>query len=205
MITREDLEGLKRGSGDVIGQDGEKIGRLSGLYVDDDTEDPAWVTVKTGLFGLKESFVPLRQATMRGSDLVVRCTKDQVKDAPRIDPEGHLDPGEEDRLYRHYGVPGSQGPAVGSQGLRVMTADENLDPIKGDTGSVFDEGGSAYGAGSGSAGLAGTDDESSEGASEVSEGRAAPGRSGRATSAPRRPATFPGSTTSAGPDSAFLL
>jgi hypothetical protein len=175
MITREDLERLKRGSGDVIGQDGEKIGRVSGLYVDDDTEDPTWVTVKTGLFGLKESFVPLRQASMRGNDLVVRCTKDQAKDAPRIDPEGHLEPGEEDRLYRHYGVAASQGTSIGTQGLRVMTADENLDPIKGDTGSVFDEGGSAYGAGSGSAGLAGTDDEPSEGASEVSAGRGAPG------------------------------
>ncbi|MGT2461368.1 PRC-barrel domain-containing protein [Sinomonas atrocyanea] len=192
MITREDLEGLKRGSGDVIGQDGEKIGRLSGLYVDDDTQDPTWVTVKTGLFGLKESFVPLREANMRGSDLVVRCTKDQVKDAPRIDPEGHLEPGEEDRLYRHYGVPGSQGPAVGSRGLRVMTADENLDPIKGDTGSVFDEGGSAYGAGGGSAGLAGTDDEPSEGASEVSEGRGAPGAARQGNVGPKETSDIPG-------------
>jgi hypothetical protein len=192
MITREALEGLKREGGDVVGQDGEKIGRLSGLYVDDETEEPTWATVKTGLFGLKESFVPLQQADLRGNHLVVPWTKDQVKDAPQIDPEGHLELGEEDRLYGHYGVERPQGPAAGSQGLRVMTADENLDPIKGDTGSVFDEGGSAYGAGGASGGLAGTDEEPSEGASDVSAGRGAPGAARQGNVGPKETSDIPG-------------
>ncbi|MDP9885792.1 hypothetical protein J2W21_003317 [Sinomonas atrocyanea] len=192
MITREELERLRRGSGDVVGQDGEKIGRIGELYVDDETDDPTWVTVKTGLFGLKESFVPMRGATVRGDDLVVPCTKDQVKEAPRIDPDGHLEPGEEDRLYRHYGAAGSRGPAAGAAGLRVMTADENLDPVKGDTGSVFDEGGSAYGAGSESGGLAGMDDEPAEGASEVSAGRGAPGAERQGNVGPKETSDIPG-------------
>jgi hypothetical protein len=191
MITRDELERLQRGSGDVLGQDGEKIGRIGELYVDDDTDSPTWVTVKTGLFGLKESLVPLQGASVRGDDLVVACTKDQVKDAPRIDPHGHLEPGEEDRLYRHYGVAGSQ-PRAGSEGGRVVTADENLDPVKGDTGSVFDEGGSAYGAGGGSAGLAGVDDEPGEGASEVSAGRGAPGAERQGNEGPKETSDIPG-------------
>ncbi|MDQ4488857.1 PRC and DUF2382 domain-containing protein [Sinomonas sp. ASV486] len=135
MVTREDMDVLGRGSGDVLGQDGEKIGAIGELYIDDQTDQPSWVTVKTGLFGMKESFVPLDGAMVRGEDLTVPYTKDQVKDAPRVDPDGHLEPGEEDRLYDHYGRNG--GPA---QGIVETSA-----PTKGDTGEVFDEGGSAYG------------------------------------------------------------
>jgi hypothetical protein len=51
-----------------------------------------WVTVKTGLFGTSESFVPLDSATQNGNDIVVPHTKDKVKDAPRVAPDGHLEP-----------------------------------------------------------------------------------------------------------------
>src|SRR3712207_7754189 len=51
----------------VIGQDvydesGQKIGSASEVYLDDETGQPEWLTVKTGLFGTKESFVPIRDA-----------------------------------------------------------------------------------------------------------------------------------------------
>ena len=39
---------------------------------------------------------------MDGDDLVVPYTKDHVKDAPRVERDGHLEPEEEDRLYTHY-------------------------------------------------------------------------------------------------------
>jgi len=38
-------------------------------------------TVQTGLFGTKESFVPLAQADLTDDGLSVPYTKDQVKDA----------------------------------------------------------------------------------------------------------------------------
>ncbi|MGP0225288.1 YsnF/AvaK domain-containing protein [Paenarthrobacter sp. NCHU4564] len=77
-----------------------------GVYVDDDTSRPSWVTVKTGLFGTSESFVPLEGARTEGSDIVVPYSKDKVKDAPRIDPDGHLEIEEEDRLYSYYDLTG---------------------------------------------------------------------------------------------------
>ncbi|WP_369045812.1 PRC-barrel domain-containing protein [Sinomonas sp. P10A9] len=103
MFTSADLEDLKDGQGDVVSQDGEKIGAIGEFYLDDHTDVPAWVTVKTGLFGTKESFVPLEGARIAEENLVVPYTKDHIKDAPRVDAEEHLEPGEEDRLYRHYG------------------------------------------------------------------------------------------------------
>ncbi|WP_309818792.1 YsnF/AvaK domain-containing protein [Pseudarthrobacter sulfonivorans] len=102
MLTREDIESLLNKGGNIIGADGEKIGSAGQFYADDDTGEPTWVTVKTGLFGASQSFVPVEGARSEGDDLVVPYTKDHVKDAPRVETDGHLEPEEEDRLYAHY-------------------------------------------------------------------------------------------------------
>lgn len=108
MLTREDMEGLLNRGGDVIGRDGGKIGSIGQLYTDDETGDPTWVAVKTGLFGTSQSFIPLEGAWIESNDLVVPYTKDYVKDAPRVEAEGHLEPEEEDRMYAHYEKEGSR-------------------------------------------------------------------------------------------------
>ena len=102
MLTRENLENLLTKGGNVVGSDGSKIGSIGQLYADDDTGEPTWVTVKTGLFGTSESFVPVEGAHHQGEDLVVPYSKEHVKDAPRVDADGHLSPEEEDRLYTYY-------------------------------------------------------------------------------------------------------
>ncbi|MBT2530905.1 YsnF/AvaK domain-containing protein [Arthrobacter sp. ISL-48] len=108
MLNRENIEGVLNRSGNVIGLDGEKIGSIGQLYADDDTGEPTWITVKTGLFGASQSFVPVEAARIEGDDLVVPYTKDFVKDGPRVDADGHLEPEEEDRLYAHYESEGSR-------------------------------------------------------------------------------------------------
>ncbi|HEX7201237.1 MAG TPA: PRC and DUF2382 domain-containing protein [Arthrobacter sp.] len=102
MLNRENIEDLLNRNGNVVGSDGEKIGSIGQLYADDDTGEPTWVTVKTGLFGTSQSFVPVEGARSQGDDLVVPYTKEHVKDAPRVDVDGHLTPEEEDRLYTYY-------------------------------------------------------------------------------------------------------
>ena len=93
----------------VIGQDvydesGEKIGSAAEVYLDDETGRPEWVTVRTGLFGTRESFVPIRDADLTDNGVRVPVSKDRVKDAPKIDTDGHLSPQEEQELYRYYGL-----------------------------------------------------------------------------------------------------
>ena len=84
---------------------GDKIGQVGQVYLDDQTGQPEWVTVRTGLFGTTESFVPLADASFSGDELRVPYGKDTVKDAPRVDADhGHLSEQEEDDLYRHYGL-----------------------------------------------------------------------------------------------------
>ena len=89
---------------DVYDQSGEKIGSASEVYLDDETGQPEWATVRTGLFGTKESFVPIRNADLTNDGLRVAVSKDQVKNAPQIDTDGHLSPQEEEELYRYYGM-----------------------------------------------------------------------------------------------------
>ncbi|MDK3255300.1 PRC-barrel domain-containing protein [Blastococcus capsensis] len=92
------------GHRDVYDATGSRIGETSEVYLDDQTGLPEWVTIKTGLFGTKETFVPLRDAELTTDGLRVPVAKDVVKDAPKIDPDGRLSPAEERELYRYYGL-----------------------------------------------------------------------------------------------------
>jgi len=94
---------------DVYDADGNKIGTASEVYLDDRSGAPEWVTVRTGLFGTKESFVPIRDADLTGDGLRVRVSKDAVKDAPTIETDGPLSPAEEQELYRYYDLGGDIG------------------------------------------------------------------------------------------------
>src|SRR5215204_4728947 len=109
---------------DVIGSDGEKIGTLNEIYIDEQTGQPEWGLVSTGMLGTKSNFVPLADASRSGDDVQVRFTKQQVKDAPGVS-QGELSQSEERELWRHYGqqysehrsdsgLPTGAGPRTGS-------------------------------------------------------------------------------------------
>ena len=87
----------------VIGSDGDKIGKIEEIYVDNASGQPEWALVNTGMFGSKSNFVPLETAAPSGGDVVVQLTKDQVSDAQSVDTDGELSPEEEQALYSHYG------------------------------------------------------------------------------------------------------
>ncbi|WP_158881759.1 DUF2382 domain-containing protein [Amycolatopsis anabasis] len=89
----------------VVDPEGSKIGKVGTVYLADDTRRPEWVTVKTGMFGQKESFVPLRGADVQKDGLHVQVPKDKVSDAPRIDADGHLSQNQSAELYQYYGMP----------------------------------------------------------------------------------------------------
>jgi hypothetical protein len=102
MIDRASIERIK--GQDVYDPSGSKIGSASGVYLDDTTGVPEWVTVRTGLFGGSESFVPVRDAHLTTDGLQVQVAKDRVKDAPRVDADQHLPPAEERELHLYYGL-----------------------------------------------------------------------------------------------------
>jgi sporulation protein YlmC with PRC-barrel domain len=89
----------------VTGQRGEKLGKVDGVYIDNETQRPEWAAVKSGLFGTHISLVPLATADVSGDELRVPFDKDTLKGAPHHDPDRELSPQQEIELFEHYGIP----------------------------------------------------------------------------------------------------
>jgi uncharacterized protein (TIGR02271 family) len=103
MVAQEQVRDLM--DTELIASDGEKLGGVKRVFLDDETGQPTWVTVNTGLFGRKENFVPLGDAAPSGGTLSVPYSKDQIKDSPTVDADDdHISPEEEERLYSYYGL-----------------------------------------------------------------------------------------------------
>ena len=129
----------------LFGADGVKIGKISDIYVDNDTHEAEWALVHTGLFGGRESFVPLAAASRHGSGVQVPYDKDLVRDAPNAEPDGELSQDEEARLYSHYGLHHSEaasvsGPPTGAAAPRTGTSSpasaEHASDRRSDDGSM---------------------------------------------------------------------
>ena len=101
-------------SGHVVGSDGVKIGRVGQVYVDDASGQLSWVTVKTGLFGTRESFVPMDNASIADDTITVPYDKAMIKDAPHAEPGEPLSVEQEDELYNYYNI-GSIVPSTATK------------------------------------------------------------------------------------------
>jgi uncharacterized protein (TIGR02271 family) len=113
MPTTEDIKAWR--GHEARGSDGDKLGKIEDIYLDEQTGKPEWMAVKTGLFGGRVSFVPLAQARLDGDAVTVPYDKATIKDAPHAEADGQLSQPEEADLYRHYGL--DYGEARSDSGL----------------------------------------------------------------------------------------
>jgi uncharacterized protein (TIGR02271 family) len=111
----------------VYGTDGDKIGKVDAVYLDDTTNRPEWIAVKTGLFGSNVSFVPLDGADADGDDVRVPYDKAMVKNAPNFGADAHLSEQEESELYAYYGREYGGYDADGVGTTTGMTTDTTAD------------------------------------------------------------------------------
>lgn len=87
----------------LVDSNGEKIGKLQDVYIDVETDEPQFGTVKEGLIGRHLTFVPLGGIKIGPDDLQVSVTKEQVKSAPSIELHGEeLSQADESTLYHHF-------------------------------------------------------------------------------------------------------
>jgi hypothetical protein len=107
MIRNNNLGALM--GAPVLGKDDERIGTVGQVFVDPVTDEPNWMTVHTGLFGRRETFVPLKDAEWDHERLRVDIDKETIKAAPRIDTDEALSPEDEENLYRYYAVQAAGG------------------------------------------------------------------------------------------------
>jgi uncharacterized protein (TIGR02271 family) len=100
MTTTEALQNMEGRT--AVDTDGAKLGKIGQVYLDDQSGQPLWVTIHTGLFGTKESFAPLYGSRTDGDDLRLAVSKDMVKDAPGIEADGRIEGAENEALYTYY-------------------------------------------------------------------------------------------------------
>jgi uncharacterized protein (TIGR02271 family) len=97
--------------------EGHKIGTIDDIFVDEQTGQPEWLAIRTGLFGTRRSFAPLQGVEAQDKDeIVLPWEKDLVKDAPQAERDEYLSPEEEARLYRHYA--GGRGQSTDTKGKK---------------------------------------------------------------------------------------
>ena len=87
----------------IVDRDGEKIGKLQDVYVDIETDEPQFGTVREGVFNRHLTFVPLAGVQVSPQSLQVTATKEQARSAPDIELQGEeLSQAGESTLYHHF-------------------------------------------------------------------------------------------------------
>lgn len=88
----------------IYDPEGKKIGEARHVFLDERTGEPEWATVRTGLFGTQETFVPIHEGRIVGDVIEVPFPRTKVNEAPHMDVHrGRLTEQQERELYSFYG------------------------------------------------------------------------------------------------------
>ena len=149
---------------------GDKVGSVQDVYVNDTSGQPDFISVNHGLFGTGTSIVPLRGHRLRDGDLHLAFPKDRIEDAPDLDDNGHLTTNDQDALYRHYaltevqdvttyetGAPADGAVDAGTAGAAGAAGGAGYGVEAGAGVPAADVGAAAAGVGAGAAGLGAAD------------------------------------------------
>jgi hypothetical protein len=108
MITNDVIDSMI--GADALDAKDDRIGEVSQVYVDEQTDHPTWVSVRLGLLRGAEVLVPLEDAEWDERVLRVAVVRSAAREAPRKEVDEALTVEEEERLYTHYGIPGLRRP-----------------------------------------------------------------------------------------------
>lgn len=129
MITTDVIESMI--GADALDMQDDRIGEVSQVYVDEQTEHPTWVSVRLGLLSGAEVLVPLEDAEWDERSLHVAVERRVAREAPRKEMDEPLTVEEQDRLYTHYGIPAVQHPRS-ELGLLQVDQDEICYSVRDD-------------------------------------------------------------------------
>jgi uncharacterized protein (TIGR02271 family) len=89
----------------VYDPDGDKIGKVDDLFVDED-DQPEYLGVKLGLLGTSSTLIPWQMVEVRevDSSLIVSADDAHVKDGPTFDDDREITPEFESEVYSYYGL-----------------------------------------------------------------------------------------------------
>jgi hypothetical protein len=108
MISTDAIDSMI--GADALDLQHERIGEVGQIYVDEQTEQPNWASVRLGLLSGAEVLVPLEEAEWDDRSLHLAVERKVARDAPRKEMDEPLTVGEEERLFTHYGMPTVRHP-----------------------------------------------------------------------------------------------
>jgi hypothetical protein len=89
---------------DVVDRKGDRLGKVDEVYFDGETDEPAFVSIKSGLVNKSITLVPLAGASVGRAYLRVDHAKGDVKKAPSFATDRELSLNDEARAYRYFGL-----------------------------------------------------------------------------------------------------
>ena len=135
-----DLETASHWAGQTaFDEQGQKIGKVEEIYLDEGSGKPEWALVHSGLLGTRRQFVPLSGADAIDDGIRVPVSKQLVKEAPSVEADAELSPDEEARLFEHYGVPYDDSATVTAEGAPASGRDVVGGPGRDVSGPNTDE------------------------------------------------------------------
>ena len=106
LPTQSDFQDFGAWAGrDVLAPDGDRLGAVDQIFLDEATGTPEWVLVS---LDDGAAFVPLAGATVEERSIRVGQDAERVQAAPRPEAGETLSVADEKRLYEHYGLEYSQ-------------------------------------------------------------------------------------------------
>ena len=87
---------------DVVSSDGQSVGKLIDVYVNNESGEPEFLLVASGFLHNRLHLAPAMGATRSDDEVALGVTKEAVDGAPHIAADGDLTTDEERRLYEHY-------------------------------------------------------------------------------------------------------
>ena len=83
---------------------GTPVGRIESLLVDARAETPTWFVIRRGRFG-RRSAIPAAFAAHGAGHVWVPFTRETIRSAPDVNPDGGLSRDDERRLAAHFKIP----------------------------------------------------------------------------------------------------
>jgi hypothetical protein len=113
----------------VVDAQGEELGKVSALYLDAESQRPAWAGVKRGgLLPGRETLVPLAGAEEVEGGVRIAHDRTAVEGAPDVDPDVELSEDEERVLYEHYGQAWAPTESEDEETGSVAAGDAGAEP-----------------------------------------------------------------------------
>ena len=104
MIDREQAEQLLDDRRHVLAGDNADLGPVAGVYVDEYTIWPSFITIASAAPSL-ETFIALHEAESRADGIWVPYPPAKIEQPPQVSIGGQLSIAEEDAQFDYCGVP----------------------------------------------------------------------------------------------------